>query len=306
MAPSDDAPGPAAIDVDERVAALYGGPLGAFVAERGALARTLRGAGRGDEAAAVKALRKPKALAWALNAGGRADPEAVADLVSAVEAVSGAQETGGDVRDAIARLRTAESALVDAADQAARGHDHPVDRTAVAAALRAVVGDPEALAALAAGRLVDTAAPGGGGSGATASPRTPSSRRATPPTGRHPARAGDAGDRPESVGRVARPDRAAISAARRTLRQAEKAVAVAGRAADKAAARAVDAEAHAAEADAAARRAEAAAEEARRRAADAVRRAGEQRDRAAAAETARARAEADMAAAQTALDELTG
>lgn len=72
--------GAAADDLDDRVAAVYGGPLTSFVAGRDALARELRSAGRRDDAARVRKLRKPKLVAWALDAGARADPGALATL----------------------------------------------------------------------------------------------------------------------------------------------------------------------------------------------------------------------------------
>ena len=62
------------IDLDASVAALFAGPPDEFVAGRDALVRALRAAGRTDETAGVKALRKPKAVARALNAGAAADP----------------------------------------------------------------------------------------------------------------------------------------------------------------------------------------------------------------------------------------
>jgi hypothetical protein len=49
--------------VDSAIARLYQAPLGAFIAERNALARSRTGA----EAAAIKALAKPSVPAWAAN-----------------------------------------------------------------------------------------------------------------------------------------------------------------------------------------------------------------------------------------------
>jgi hypothetical protein len=150
-----------ALDLDAAVAELYGGPPAAFVAGRDALARMLRTGGRRDDATVVKALRKPKSVAWALDAAAVTSPTAVDEVVAAAEAVTGAQEVGGDVRSAIARLREAEGALASAAADAARDHGHPVDRATLSLGLRAVVGDPPALATLRAGRLVDVPTPGG-------------------------------------------------------------------------------------------------------------------------------------------------
>ncbi|HEX6421599.1 MAG TPA: hypothetical protein VFZ77_24050 [Acidimicrobiales bacterium] len=243
-----------AIDLDDRVAAVYGGPLGAFVAERDALARDLRAAGRRDDAAAVKALRKPRVVAWALDAGARADPGAIAGLAAAVEALRGAQTGGADLRAAIADLRAAEGPVVDAATRAARDHGQPVDRTALASAVRAVVGDPQALAALRTGRLVDVPAAGGLGVPPSGAPAAPATRSGT-------ARA----ERPGGERRAAAPERdaarRAVAAAERDARDAAEAAGRAARAAEEAA---ETARRLREEADAAHRRADEAADAAER------------------------------------------
>ncbi len=222
----DEAPTDDMADIDTRVAAIYGGPLTEFVAQRDALARTLRSAGKRAEASEVKALKKPKAVAWALDAGGHADPAAVSEVAAAVAAVEAAQADGGDVREALARLRAAESALVDAARGAAHSLDHPVDQTLLASALRAVVGDPESLAALRAGRLVD--APAAGGFGTSPAASTPVTRASRPNRGRAAPRA-DGEPAPTET------DAAAIAAARRAVSAAERAARAATNTARKAA-----------------------------------------------------------------------
>src|SRR4051812_10462226 len=75
---------------DERVARLYGLPLDRFTAERNALAAELSSDGERDAAAAVKALRKPSAAAWAVNQLVRAEPDLVEALLGA----------GGELRQA--------------------------------------------------------------------------------------------------------------------------------------------------------------------------------------------------------------
>jgi hypothetical protein len=69
---------------------LYGLPLEEFTAERNALAGELRREGDGQSAAAVKALRKPTAAAWALNQLVRAETDLVEALLGA----------GGELRQA--------------------------------------------------------------------------------------------------------------------------------------------------------------------------------------------------------------
>ena len=75
---------------DERVARLYGLPADRFTAERNALAAELSSEGDRDAAAAVKALRKPSAAAWAVNQLVRAEPDLVEALLGA----------GGELRQA--------------------------------------------------------------------------------------------------------------------------------------------------------------------------------------------------------------
>lgn len=312
-------------DLDDLVAAVYGGPLASFVAERDALARTLRSAGRRDEAARVKKLRKPKLVAWALDAGARAEPGALAALVAAVDGLRDAQD-GGDVRAAIADLRAAEGPVVDAATEAAGDHDQPVDRATLASAVRAVVGDPEALAALRAGRLVDV--PAGGGLGVPlAGPAIPPGDGAAPiadrtepaapaePTARTEgdrrgttARRQDTADRTEAArAGAARPGAAARrKEAARHKQAARRAVAEAERTARSAA----DA---ARQADRTARRAEASAHDLRDKAAAAQRRAdqaaeaaGQARREAEARAAAHDRAEAALTEARAALQSLDG
>src|SRR5947209_1507343 len=75
---------------DERIERLYGLPLAEFTPQRNALAAELRVAGDAEAAAAVKALRKPSAAAWAVNQLVRAEPDLVEALLGA----------GGELRQA--------------------------------------------------------------------------------------------------------------------------------------------------------------------------------------------------------------
>jgi hypothetical protein len=97
---------------------LYGLPLERFVAERTALARELRSAGRRDEAAEVAALRKPSVAAWAVNQLVRTQGKAVEELFAAGDALRAAHDDvlagQGDaesLRKAVARERAAVEAL---------------------------------------------------------------------------------------------------------------------------------------------------------------------------------------------------
>src|SRR3954470_19480390 len=71
---------------------LYGLALDAFVPERDALAKRLRADGRREDAAAVKALRKPSVAAWAVNQAVRSQPKAARDLWQAGDALIEAQD----------------------------------------------------------------------------------------------------------------------------------------------------------------------------------------------------------------------
>jgi hypothetical protein len=86
---------------DERIARLYGLPLERFTAERNALAAELRAEGDSEAAAAVKALRKPSAAAWAVNQLVRAEPDLVEALLGA----------GGELRQAHRQAASGKGAL---------------------------------------------------------------------------------------------------------------------------------------------------------------------------------------------------
>jgi len=75
------------------VEALLTVPPDEFVAARNALVKSLRGAGRKDDAAAVAALRRPSVVDWALNTVASESPDVV-----------------GTVSHAASRLRQASGA----------------------------------------------------------------------------------------------------------------------------------------------------------------------------------------------------
>src|SRR5262249_42707321 len=54
-------------DLEERLDRLFRGPLEGFVATRDALAKDLKAAGDKENAARVKALKRPSVSAWAVN-----------------------------------------------------------------------------------------------------------------------------------------------------------------------------------------------------------------------------------------------
>src|ERR671933_2786782 len=110
----------AADDADD----LYGLALDEFVPERDALAKRLRAEGRREEAAEVKALRKPSVAAWAVNQAVRSQPKAARTLWQAGDALIAAQEDLLAGRGEAAALRAAAEAERVALDEltgAARG-----------------------------------------------------------------------------------------------------------------------------------------------------------------------------------------
>jgi hypothetical protein len=107
----------------DEVARLYALTPDAFVAARNAAVKASKRAGRKDEAAAIAALRKPSAVEGALNRTARRDPattRAWAEAARRADAAQSATIGGGDaadLRQAVAELRTAIGAMVDATVQ---------------------------------------------------------------------------------------------------------------------------------------------------------------------------------------------
>jgi hypothetical protein len=141
--------------------ALYHGPLDMFVARRDALAKELRSAGRRDDARSIKALRKPRRLAWALNVSSASEPAAVEAVASAVADTVAAQAGSGDLRASLAALREAVRNLAAIASRLAWGGEQSVDPGELADAVMAVIGSREAFDLLRAARLIDIPEAGG-------------------------------------------------------------------------------------------------------------------------------------------------
>jgi hypothetical protein len=227
-------------DLEAAIGAIYGGSLDEFVAGRDGLARELRAAGRRDDAAAVRKLAKPRRLAWALDAAVLAEP-ARFEAVDAAAAALADAHSGSDVREATNALRAAARSLADAAsERAAASGGAALDQSELVPAVLAVAADPEALATLRAGRLVDVPSAGAFGAFAPGPAGAPSSRakrdddagaaaaapRESPAASSRPA----AGRRPATAREVKAAERAAAQAEARY----ETASARAGEAADAA------------------------------------------------------------------------
>jgi hypothetical protein len=160
---------------------LYGLPLERFIAQRNALAKELRAAGRRDDAARVTAMRKPSLAAWAVNQLVRTQRRAVAALFDAGDALQRAQSDllagRGDpraLREAGKRERASVAKLLEAARGllSSEGHElSPAMLERVADTLHAAALDEQARAEVVHGCLhrelrhiglgVDQAAPSG-------------------------------------------------------------------------------------------------------------------------------------------------
>jgi hypothetical protein len=146
---------------------LYGLPPGEFIAARDRLAAELKDSGRSDEAAAVKKLKRPSIVAWAVNAASRGWPEEVAALREAGQELRRAQRKalsgggGEDLRRATDDRRALIQTLADAAVAAigARGGAH---RDAIAETFDAASVDDELGERLQAGILDREARPTAG------------------------------------------------------------------------------------------------------------------------------------------------
>ena len=150
-----------------RAKELYGLAPEGFIEGRDALAVQLADEGEHQVAAAIKKLRKPTVVAWAVNTASRERPADVAALLRAgddlrqaqVAAISG--KGSDDLRTATQARRTKVAALAEVALQAlgARGGAH---RDAIVLTLEAASVDPELGGRLRDGTLDREAAPGSG------------------------------------------------------------------------------------------------------------------------------------------------
>lgn len=168
-------PGVEGVEEVEGVNHLYEVKPGQFVAARDQLARQLKASGDREAATAVKALRRPTVVAWAVNQVVRSQPEALDELEEATSVVQRAQEAAvggdpdgpGELREAARRRRELLSTLARAAtDLAGPAHQDQVTATIDAGTL-----DPDAAPHFRRGRLTtELSAPAGFGPDATSGP----------------------------------------------------------------------------------------------------------------------------------------
>jgi hypothetical protein len=148
-------------DLDAQLDALYATPLAEFTAARNALAKSLDAAGWKDDAARVKALKKPSASAWAVNALAVAEPKLLSALVASGERL---RAKPADVREAMRERRKAVTAAAKAAERALTGAGHAANadtQRRISATLEAIATLGKTPGGPVAGRLTeDVPAPG--------------------------------------------------------------------------------------------------------------------------------------------------
>jgi len=199
---------PPETDLPTAILAVYQAPFDEFVSRRDALAKQLRAEKRRDDAALVKALRKPSRMAWTLNGVVGEAPESIDRLGAAI---AGAQ-TATDLRTALETVKEAVRAVAAVGARVAVRAGYPMEPNAIAAAVHAIIGDASAFAEFRAGRLVDV--PEGGGLDMLIALSPSPSPAATIPSPKPPPRAPEP---PKDDPRVA-----LAASARADLRRAEE------------------------------------------------------------------------------------
>lgn len=226
---------------DADIDRLYGLPLDEFVAQRDALAKTLRGDGDKEAAAAAKALRKPTAGAWALNQAvrrRRKETDALLKAGARLRAAHASLLAGGgrdELRAAMSDQRELVAALADCAEAIASetGKSGPALKERVRATLHAAALDDDVREELARGRLVREreavglgsafSAPAGPSAGVRAGPRKPSKRDSKRSADRAEAERGlgEAEAARDRADQAAEEASARVEAARAALSEAE-------------------------------------------------------------------------------------
>jgi len=201
---------------------LYGLALEQFVPERDALAKKLRGEGNRADADAVKALRKPPAVVWAVNQVMRTQRGPARALIQAADR---AAKNPGD-RDALRAHGEALDELARAAGGLLSGAGRGLSEDAVLRVRSALHGaslDRDARDDFVAGRLTSEPAPAGFGA-ITAMPKArpePKKPKAAPKPKPKPKPQKPKGPSPAARKRVARAE-AQVAEARSALADAER------------------------------------------------------------------------------------
>lgn len=211
---------------DDDLAALYAGPFADFIRARDALAKQLRAAGRKDEAATVKSLRKPSRPAWALNRVAHHRAETLNRLDDAVAELVDAHAGSGDVRSSMTILREAVRACATHAVEEAQSEGLRLDVGDLSNAVLAVLASRNSYEELRNGRLTDIPEAGGLDflTSLPARPRLEVSRPTAPPQA-DPAESEEARKQAHATSQALERARVAAEAAAVALTQAESDVA---------------------------------------------------------------------------------
>jgi len=130
------------------VEAIYGADLAEFTAERDRRVKQLKAEGHKDEAAALKAHRKPTVPAWAVDQVARTHGERIETLIEAADELralqhraasgrraEGMREASQRLRDLVGDLREAAGRILAAAGTRADAHLDEIEQTIFAAAV---------------------------------------------------------------------------------------------------------------------------------------------------------------------------
>jgi hypothetical protein len=222
--------------------ALFEAPIDEFTRARDALAKTLGG----EEAARVKALRKPSVSAWAVNQLARRHADLIETVVKTGEDMRKAQLSAdtAKMREAMTAQRRAVAAAADRAKVILEEGGHPATASTlerVSATLHAAAAGRESAGTVRAGRLTRDLEPPGfealGGQMPAPKPGAPPKRDAAAQRRKHARleqlereaaeaeeQAGELGEAAETARReVARAERAAERAAEQARKARERA-----------------------------------------------------------------------------------
>jgi hypothetical protein len=236
------------VDLDARLDELFVADVKDFTPTRDALVRELKAAGRADEAAEVKALRKPTVAVAAVNRAARERAAQVAELVELGTELAALQAGAGADREELRDLTRRRRALLHQLTDLAAGTTERPDsaRSAIAATLDAASLDEGLRDDLQRGRLTQELSPA---TRFVLGADDPSAPRAAPR--RAPKKSRAAPTPPPRDELAARRARAELDAARERAEEAEESVREHTRAAAEASDRLDAAHRHIAELEAA-------------------------------------------------------
>jgi hypothetical protein len=206
--------------LEDEIAELYSLPLEEFTERRDALAKRLRGDGDREAAERVRKLKKPPRSVWLVNQAARSDSAAAERLLESARRLERAQSAalGGkgsdDLKEAMAAQQEAIEAMMETIQEGAGGEPpSPAIADRARETLRAVAGDDELQAELAAARVTREREAVGFGGAAPATVAPPAKRQ---------QRKGPSAARRRDAERAVRRGERSLQAAERRLEDAGK------------------------------------------------------------------------------------